>query len=141
MLFTSSLNTEESYYSRAENSIALELALMATFEFERQTEIGKYFADFYFPKYNLVLEIDGRHHKERDQYNHDRARDAYMNQQGYKVLRVSGGMALNYAKAILAMVQHIKKPNTYFINSVEDLKELTTTALMAENPEGKIVDG
>lgn len=141
MLFTSSLTTEETYYSRAENSVALELALMNIYQFERQTEIGKYFADFYFPEYNLVLEIDGRHHKEQDQYVHDRARDEYMNRHGYKVLRVSGGMAFGYAKAVLAMVKHIKSPNTYFINSIEDLKELTTTVLMAENPEGKIVDG
>lgn len=44
-------------------------------------------ADFVFPKLRLIIELDGTHHKARKEL--DNIRDAYLNQRGWKVLRIS----------------------------------------------------
>jgi len=59
------------------------------------TEIGFYNletnkngkADFVFPRLRLIIELDGTHHIERKHL--DEIRDAYLNQRGWKVLRIS----------------------------------------------------
>jgi very-short-patch-repair endonuclease len=57
--------------------------------FYRQKIIGKYIVDFYCPKANLVIELDGgQHYSERGQAK-DRARDDVLRKMGIKVLRFS----------------------------------------------------
>jgi very-short-patch-repair endonuclease len=57
--------------------------------FYRQKIIGKYIVDFYCPKANLVIELDGgQHYSERGQDN-DRVRDDVLRELGLKVLRIS----------------------------------------------------
>ena len=59
--------------------------------FRRQHPIGPYIADFYCTVAKLVIEIDGVGHGDDAQQIHDRRRDAYMRQGGYRILRVSAG--------------------------------------------------
>ena len=47
-------------------------------------EIGPFFADFTCQERKLVIEIDGSQHVDRAS---DRSRDAFMQQEGYSVLR------------------------------------------------------
>jgi very-short-patch-repair endonuclease len=54
------------------------------YKFVRQFPLGPYFADFACRKERLVVEIDGSQHAE-SQY--DRARDAFMREQGFSVIR------------------------------------------------------
>ena len=55
--------------------------------FYRQKPIGEYIVDFYAPKVNLVIEIDGSQHLDEDEVQKDRLRDKYLREQGLEVLR------------------------------------------------------
>lgn len=56
-------------------------------KFRRQHLIGRYVADFYCAEARLVVEIDGNHHGEARQMEHDGVREAWMTERGLTVLR------------------------------------------------------
>jgi very-short-patch-repair endonuclease len=58
-------------------------------QFYRQKIIGKYIVDFYCPKANLVIELDGGQHYSEAGQAKDRARDDVLREMGIKVLRFS----------------------------------------------------
>ena len=58
-------------------------------QFYRQRIIGNYIVDFYCPKSNLIIELDGGQHYTDSGVSKDRMRDNYMREQGYKILRFS----------------------------------------------------
>jgi len=47
-------------------------------KFTRQHSIGKYVVDFYCPEEQLLIELDGEHHKEKDQMQYDEKRTKYL---------------------------------------------------------------
>lgn len=53
--------------------------------FSRQMPVGPYFADFLCRELMIVVELDGHSHDLR--LAHDAARDCFMSEAGYKVLR------------------------------------------------------
>ena len=55
-------------------------------KFTKQKPIGNYVADFYCKELKLVIEVDGRSHN--DKYEYDVERDAYMCSIGITVLRI-----------------------------------------------------
>ena len=57
--------------------------------FYRQKIIGKYIVDFYCPKANLVIELDGGQHYSETVKAKDRTRDDVLREMGIKVLRFS----------------------------------------------------
>ena len=57
--------------------------------FYRQKVIGKYIVDFYCPKANLVIELDGGQHYSEAGKAKDRTRDDVLREMGVKVLRFS----------------------------------------------------
>ncbi len=57
--------------------------------FYRQKIIGKYIVDFYCPKANLIIEIDGGQHYCEAGKAKDRARDDDLREMGLRVLRFS----------------------------------------------------
>ena len=57
-------------------------------KFYRQRTMGHYIVDFYCAKARLVVEIDGSQHYEDEGLEYDRARTAYLESLGLKVLRV-----------------------------------------------------
>jgi very-short-patch-repair endonuclease len=57
------------------------------FKFRRQHPIGRFIGDFYCAESKLVIEIDGDVHGQLSQEEHDRARDAWLVERGYKVIR------------------------------------------------------
>ncbi len=57
--------------------------------FCRQKPIGDYIVDFYCPKAQLVVEVDGGQHFTEDTASNDRVRDEYMRSLGLTVLRFS----------------------------------------------------
>jgi very-short-patch-repair endonuclease len=57
--------------------------------FYRQKIIGKYIVDFYCPKANLVIELDGGQHYSETGQAKDRGRDNALREIGIKVLRFS----------------------------------------------------
>ncbi len=76
------------------------------FKFSRQMPIGPYFADFLCRDVKLVVELDGYSHDM--QQDHDARRDAFMQAEGYRVLRFANadvlsnleGVALTIAAAL-----------------------------------------
>ena len=58
-------------------------------QFYRQKIIGKYIVDFYCPKANLMIELDGGQHYSQTGQAKDRARDDVLREMGIKVLRFS----------------------------------------------------
>lgn len=58
-------------------------------QFYRQKIIGNYIVDFYCPKGNLIIELDGGQHYSDEGMRKDRERDAYMVGFGLSVLRFS----------------------------------------------------
>ena len=58
-------------------------------QFYRQKIIGKYIVDFYCPKVNLVIELDGGQHYSETGKATDRTRDDVLAEMGMTVLRFS----------------------------------------------------
>ena len=58
-------------------------------KFTRQKVLGKYIADFYCAKANLVVELDGSGHYEDVGLINDEKRTQYLEQYGIKVIRIS----------------------------------------------------
>ena len=55
--------------------------------FRRQAPMGPYFADFVHLGIKLVIELDGGHHGLPEHAAHDARRTAYLEAQGFRVLR------------------------------------------------------
>jgi very-short-patch-repair endonuclease len=59
------------------------------YQFYRQSIIGNYIVDFYFPKAKLVIELDGGHHYSNKGLEKDKMRDDYIEEQRLNLLRLS----------------------------------------------------
>ena len=53
----------------------------------RQKVVGNYILDFYCAQAKVAIELDGAQHYEKEAKEKDRERDAFLNEQGIKVLR------------------------------------------------------
>lgn len=74
-------------------------------DFDRQKIIGNYIVDFYCPKLNLVLEIDGSSHD--DKYEYDARRDDYLTGLGLTVLHIEDrDVKFNMSK-VLYMIEAV----------------------------------
>lgn len=98
--------------TKAEKSIISKLtALGVTFEF--QTIIHPYIVDFYLPYKKLVIEVDGKSHDERREY--DRKRDWWIKKKGYSVIRIKNEEALTIGLDKLILLLGIKsRPRNIF---------------------------
>ena len=55
--------------------------------FRRQASIGRYVVDFFCPAKRLVIELDGGHHNDDETAKRDSERQAWLEQEGYRVVR------------------------------------------------------
>ena len=62
-------------------------------KFRRQHAIGNYIVDFCAVKEKLVIELDGSQHLGQSEY--DEERTAYLESQGYKVIRFWNNQVMN----------------------------------------------
>lgn len=53
----------------------------------RQHWINNYRVDFFLPELDLIVEIDGAHHREPKQVELDKNRDKILKELGYKIIR------------------------------------------------------
>ena len=79
-------------------------------KFTRQKVIGPYIVDFYCPKANLVIELDGSQHYEESGQRHDAVRDAYLQQQGLQILRIpNNAINENFRGVCDCILQYIEE--------------------------------
>jgi very-short-patch-repair endonuclease len=57
------------------------------FHFRRQAPLLGFYLDFVCFKHRLIVEVDGGHHTEDTQADHDRMRDAILGRAGFRTLR------------------------------------------------------
>jgi len=55
--------------------------------FRRQAPIGRYVVDFLCPAKRLIIELDGGHHNDDATAKRDSERQAWLEQEGYRVIR------------------------------------------------------
>ncbi len=63
-------------------------------KFRRQVPIGAYVVDFLCVQHRLIVELDGPPHLTELQRWHDTVRDAWLCQQGYKILRLTNDLVI-----------------------------------------------
>ena len=57
----------------------------------RQVPIGDYVADFAIHSHKLIIEVDGEHHFFTRRQQRDQARDQWLADEGYRVMRLNTG--------------------------------------------------
>jgi len=72
-------------------------------KFRRQAPIGPYTADVFCPELRLVLELDGSVHVLRT--DRDAARDAWLEEAGYTVLRFANAAVLTNPNLLLDAIR------------------------------------
>ena len=83
----------------------------------RQYNIGNYIVDFYIPRKQLVIEIDGIQHLTEKHKEKDQTRDNFLQGQGLSVLRFSNeSTRKNFADVCQVILNQIEV-------KFEDLKE------------------
>ncbi len=60
--------------------------------FTRQKVLGKYIADFYSARAQLVIELDGSGHATEAGLKHDAIRTAFLEEMGLSVIRIPNGL-------------------------------------------------
>lgn len=72
--------------------------------FRRQQPIGPYVVDFYCSAAKLIVELDGSQHGEESRMLRDEARTAWLNERGYRVLRIWNGDVLRDVEGVLDFI-------------------------------------
>jgi len=72
--------------------------------FRRQQPIGPYIVDFYCSAAKLIVELDGGQHGAEDKMLYDEERTAWLNAQGYRVLRIWNGELLKDADGVMEFI-------------------------------------
>jgi very-short-patch-repair endonuclease len=71
------------------------------FDFDRQKIVGNYIVDFFCTNCNVVIEIDGSSHNDKQEY--DAARDAFLENLGLTVIHIPVGDILKNLDGVMEM--------------------------------------
>jgi very-short-patch-repair endonuclease len=71
--------------------------------FRRQHAIGNYVVDFCAPRRKLIIELDGSQHLEQEDY--DAARTAFLESQGYRVLRFWNNEVMKDIQGVIRAIE------------------------------------
>jgi len=77
---------------------------LAGIKFRRQEPIGNYIVDFVAFEKRLVIEVDGSQHAEEEK-DKDIQRDAWLNRQGFRVLRFWNNEVLQNIEGVLETIR------------------------------------
>ncbi len=79
------------------------------YKFRRQHPIDKFITDFYCAEAKLCIEVDGASHLAAEQKEYDAARTAYLEEQGYKVIRFTNSdVRYSLAAVVDAIVRAVE---------------------------------
>jgi len=73
-------------------------------QFYRQKIICNYIVDFFCPKANLIIEVDGGQHYNSEGKKKDEVRDERMNLMGLRILRFSDHEVLKNIDGVIEMI-------------------------------------
>jgi len=77
------------------------------YKFRRQQPLGKYIVDFVCLEKSLIVEVDGGHHA--DQIEYDSERDAWLQAQGFSILRFwNNDILQNISSVTEAILNNLK---------------------------------
>ncbi|MBZ0156922.1 MAG: endonuclease domain-containing protein [Alphaproteobacteria bacterium] len=74
-------------------------------KFRRQHPIGSYIVDFVCLEKKLVIELDGGQHAEPDKKEYDKERDAWLEREGYRMLRFWDNEVLLHSREVLEVIR------------------------------------
>ena len=80
----------------------LQARQMGGLKFRRQEPIGRYIVDFVCYEANLVIELDGAGHE--SQLDDDRLRDSWLEEQGFRVMRLLDNEVLANTQGVLEVI-------------------------------------
>jgi very-short-patch-repair endonuclease len=73
--------------------------------FRRETPVGPYIADFAWLSARLIVEVDGDSHETDSGRRHDLARDAFLRNQGFTVLRFDNAQVIDGPDYVFLEIQ------------------------------------
>ena len=76
----------------------------AGLKFRNQHPAGRYVLDFFCASEKLAVEIDGEAHGRGDRPEKDRARDAWLNREDVRVIRIPARAVLEDVAAVIAYI-------------------------------------
>jgi very-short-patch-repair endonuclease len=79
------------------------------YKFRRQHSIGNYIVDFYCPKLQLAIELDGQPHAELINIARDTERDNWLKKQGVTVFRYENRWVFEYPEVIMEEILEFAK--------------------------------
>ncbi|HEX6100708.1 MAG TPA: endonuclease domain-containing protein [Thermoanaerobaculia bacterium] len=77
----------------------------AGYKFRRQTPIGRYIVDFYCAELNLVIELDGAHHRTAWMSEYDGERSRALQERGIRVLRIPNELLIRDSVLVGEQIQ------------------------------------
>ena len=81
------------------------------FQFYRQKNIGDYIVDFYCPAAKLIVELDGGQHYSEENIEKDEARDKFLSDLGFRVLRFSNSDVFKNIEGVVTEIyNHLENP-------------------------------
>ena len=80
----------------------LRLRQFSGYKFRRQQPIVKYIVDFVCFEKKLIIEVDGSQHSEQADY--DLIRDAWLEKEGFRILRFWDNQVLNETDGVKEMI-------------------------------------
>src|SRR6185503_2921307 len=72
--------------------------------FRRQAPIGPYVVDFFCPAKRLIIELDGGHHNDDETAGRDNKRQAWLEQEGYRVIRFWNSDVIGDLNAVMERI-------------------------------------
>jgi very-short-patch-repair endonuclease len=76
-------------------------------QFYRQKPIGNYIVDFYAPRANLVVEVDGSQHQDNRMCERDHDRDGFLNGLGLQVVRFNSREVLKETDSVVEVIHRV----------------------------------
>lgn len=84
------------------------------YKFRRQHGIGQYVVDFYCPELQLVIEIDGDSHAEKEHIEYDKAREYFFRKLNLRIIRYYNRDIVNNIEGVfedlLARIEKLTNP-------------------------------
>ena len=85
-----------------ERCLAEALRAAGSMKFKREEIILGYVVDFFFPEVNVIVEVDGSHH--REQIVRDSRRDDVLRANWYRVMRFSASEVINATESVVVKI-------------------------------------